>query len=205
MSVHPEGMQAVGGKAEASHVVFIHPLEGWLSLICPYFLLICPSAALSTPSETLLYLCLLWSSCWPRCLLHGSAVICRMLLSPEASHSRPLTFPPGHKPPDSAGSEEQPQRSRHLLPHVLRWNCVHDWQTLTSYPQPKNKDLKCMLYPAGVFMEKPHPLYTHTSSSGFKFSTHQQTPSTTTSTSPQSSLKPNSSINQTGTTHIKCS
>uniref|UniRef100_A0A8C4HMN3 Dispatched RND transporter family member 3 n=1 Tax=Dicentrarchus labrax TaxID=13489 RepID=A0A8C4HMN3_DICLA len=41
---------------------------------------------------------------------------------------------------------------------------------------------------SGVFMEKPHPLYTHTSSSAFKFSTHQQTPSTTTSTAPQSSL-----------------
>ncbi|XP_062274013.1 protein dispatched homolog 3 [Scomber scombrus] len=51
---------------------------------------------------------------------------------------------------------------------------------------------------SGVFMEKPHPLYTHTSSSGFKFSTHQQTLSTTTSTSPRSSLKPNSTINQTG-------
>ncbi|KAI3372432.1 hypothetical protein L3Q82_022919 [Scortum barcoo] len=49
---------------------------------------------------------------------------------------------------------------------------------------------------SGVFMEKPHPLYTHTSA--FKFSTHQQTPSTTTSTAPRSSAKPNSSTNQTG-------
>ncbi|XP_023141339.2 protein dispatched homolog 3 isoform X2 [Amphiprion ocellaris] len=51
---------------------------------------------------------------------------------------------------------------------------------------------------SGVFMEKPHPLNIHTSSSGFKFSTHQQSPSTTTSTSPQSSAKINSSTNQTG-------
>ncbi|XP_044053899.1 protein dispatched homolog 3 [Siniperca chuatsi] len=51
---------------------------------------------------------------------------------------------------------------------------------------------------SGVFMEKPHPLYTHTSSSAFKFSTHQQTPSTTTSTATRSSVKPNSSTNQTG-------
>ncbi|XP_037634369.1 protein dispatched homolog 3 [Sebastes umbrosus] len=51
---------------------------------------------------------------------------------------------------------------------------------------------------SGVFMEKPHPLYTHTSSSAFKFSTHQQTPSTATSTAPRSSVKPNSSTNQTG-------
>uniref|UniRef100_A0A3Q1I8V3 SSD domain-containing protein n=1 Tax=Anabas testudineus TaxID=64144 RepID=A0A3Q1I8V3_ANATE len=41
---------------------------------------------------------------------------------------------------------------------------------------------------SGVFMEKPHPLYTHTSPSAFKFSTHHQTPGTTTSTVPRSSL-----------------
>ncbi|XP_072244292.1 protein dispatched homolog 3 [Leuresthes tenuis] len=51
---------------------------------------------------------------------------------------------------------------------------------------------------SGVFMEKPHPLYSHTSSSGFRFSTHQHNPSTTTSTASQSSVKPNSSTNQTG-------
>lgn len=62
----------------------------------------------------------------------------------------------------------------------------------------QNTSLKCMLCPAGVFMEKPHPLYTHTSSSAFKFSTHQQTSSTSTSTAPRSSVKPNSSTNQTG-------
>ncbi|KAM7416565.1 hypothetical protein PAMA_018565 [Pampus argenteus] len=50
---------------------------------------------------------------------------------------------------------------------------------------------------SGVFMEKPHPLYTHTSSSAFKFSTHQQTLNTTTSTA-RSSLKPNSSTNPSG-------
>ncbi|XP_076586761.1 protein dispatched homolog 3 isoform X1 [Chaetodon auriga] len=50
---------------------------------------------------------------------------------------------------------------------------------------------------SGVFMEKPHPLYTHTSSSAFKFSAHQQNPSTTTSV-PRSSVKPNSSTNQAG-------
>ncbi|XP_059194109.1 protein dispatched homolog 3 [Centropristis striata] len=51
---------------------------------------------------------------------------------------------------------------------------------------------------SGVFMEKPHPLYTHTSASAFKFSTHQQNPSTTTFAAPRSSGKPNSSTNQTG-------
>uniref|UniRef100_UPI0037E850F1 protein dispatched homolog 3 n=1 Tax=Semicossyphus pulcher TaxID=241346 RepID=UPI0037E850F1 len=50
---------------------------------------------------------------------------------------------------------------------------------------------------SGVFMEKPHLLYTHTSSSAFKFSAHQQAQSTT-STSPRSSVKPNYSTNQTG-------
>ncbi|KAM9360979.1 protein dispatched homolog 3 [Symphorus nematophorus] len=51
---------------------------------------------------------------------------------------------------------------------------------------------------SGVFMEKPHPLYTHTPSSAFKFSTHQQTLSTTTFTAPRSSVKPNSNTNHTG-------
>uniref|UniRef100_A0A672IHZ9 Dispatched RND transporter family member 3 n=1 Tax=Salarias fasciatus TaxID=181472 RepID=A0A672IHZ9_SALFA len=41
---------------------------------------------------------------------------------------------------------------------------------------------------SGVFMEKPHPLYTHTSSSAFRFSAHQQNPSTTASTAAQSPL-----------------
>uniref|UniRef100_A0A3B3WWQ4 SSD domain-containing protein n=1 Tax=Poecilia mexicana TaxID=48701 RepID=A0A3B3WWQ4_9TELE len=35
---------------------------------------------------------------------------------------------------------------------------------------------------SGVFMEKPHLLYTHTSQSGLRFSTHQQSQSTTAST-----------------------
>ncbi|XP_042344435.1 protein dispatched homolog 3 isoform X2 [Plectropomus leopardus] len=52
---------------------------------------------------------------------------------------------------------------------------------------------------SGVFMEKPHPLYVHNSSPAFKFSTHQQTASATTSTAPRSSVKPNSSTNRTGT------
>ncbi|XP_028270386.1 protein dispatched homolog 3 [Parambassis ranga] len=51
---------------------------------------------------------------------------------------------------------------------------------------------------SGVFMEKPHPLYTHTSPSAFRFSTHQQGTSTTTSSAPRSSVKPNLSTNQTG-------
>ncbi|XP_029959796.1 protein dispatched homolog 3 [Salarias fasciatus] len=49
---------------------------------------------------------------------------------------------------------------------------------------------------SGVFMEKPHPLYTHTSSSAFRFSAHQQNPSTTASTAAQSPARP--SGNQTG-------
>ncbi|XP_071338651.1 protein dispatched homolog 3 isoform X2 [Trachinotus anak] len=59
---------------------------------------------------------------------------------------------------------------------------------------------------SGVFMEKPHSLYTHTSLSSFKFSTRQQTPSSITSTAPRkTSVKPNSGTNQTGfmlTVHI---
>ncbi|KAM9742834.1 protein dispatched homolog 3 isoform 1-T2 [Menidia menidia] len=51
---------------------------------------------------------------------------------------------------------------------------------------------------SGVFMEKPHQLYAHTSSSGFRFSTHQHNPSTPTSTAPQSSAQANPSTNQTG-------
>ena len=49
-------------------------------------------------------------------------------------------------------------------------------------------------------MEKPHSLYTHSSLSAFKFSTHQQTPSFTASFAPQSSVKPNSGTNHTGKT-----
>ncbi|XP_023273913.1 protein dispatched homolog 3 isoform X1 [Seriola lalandi dorsalis] len=51
---------------------------------------------------------------------------------------------------------------------------------------------------SGVFMEKPHSLYTHTSLSSFKFSTHQHIPSLITSTAPRNSVKPNSGTNQTG-------
>uniref|UniRef100_A0A3Q3LKM6 Dispatched RND transporter family member 3 n=1 Tax=Mastacembelus armatus TaxID=205130 RepID=A0A3Q3LKM6_9TELE len=50
---------------------------------------------------------------------------------------------------------------------------------------------------SGVFMEKPHVLNTHTSSSAFKFSTHLQSPSSMTSIVPWSSGKPNSVTNQT--------
>ncbi|KAM4579021.1 protein dispatched homolog 3 isoform 2-T3 [Fundulus diaphanus] len=51
---------------------------------------------------------------------------------------------------------------------------------------------------SGVFMEKPHQLYTHASSSGLRFSTHQQSPSTTPSTASQNLMKTNPSTNQTG-------
>ncbi|KAM6930648.1 protein dispatched homolog 3 [Xenentodon cancila] len=47
---------------------------------------------------------------------------------------------------------------------------------------------------SGVFMEKPLPLYSHASSSAFRFSTHQHSPRTTAS---QKSVKPNSNTNQT--------
>lgn len=73
-------------------------------------------------------------------------------------------------------------------------------RTHQSASQILNEYLNCMLCPAGVFMEKPHPLYTHTSSSMFKFSTHQQTQSATTSDAHRSSVRPNSSTNQTGKT-----
>ncbi|CAJ1068606.1 protein dispatched homolog 3 [Xyrichtys novacula] len=51
---------------------------------------------------------------------------------------------------------------------------------------------------SGVFMEKPHLLYTHASSTGFKFSTHQQATSTMTSTAARRSVRTNPSTNQTG-------
>ncbi|XP_020512768.2 protein dispatched homolog 3 [Labrus bergylta] len=50
---------------------------------------------------------------------------------------------------------------------------------------------------SGVFMEKPHLLYTHTSSSAFKFSGHQRAPGTMTSSAARSSVRPNLSTNQT--------
>ncbi|XP_032433997.1 protein dispatched homolog 3 isoform X1 [Xiphophorus hellerii] len=50
---------------------------------------------------------------------------------------------------------------------------------------------------SGVFMEKPHLLYTHTSSSGLRFSTHQQSQSTTASTVSQTSMKTSPSTNNT--------
>lgn len=53
-----------------------------------------------------------------------------------------------------------------------------------------------VLHPAGVFMEKPHPLYTHTSS--FKFSTHPQSPGA--SNIHHSSVRPDSSTNETSKT-----
>ncbi|XP_056274431.1 protein dispatched homolog 3 [Pseudoliparis swirei] len=51
---------------------------------------------------------------------------------------------------------------------------------------------------SGVFMEKPHLLYSHASSSAFKFSTRQQTQSASTFSSPRRLGKPSSSTNQTG-------
>ncbi|PWA19700.1 hypothetical protein CCH79_00006861 [Gambusia affinis] len=50
---------------------------------------------------------------------------------------------------------------------------------------------------SGVFMEKPHLLYTHTSSSGLRFSTHQQSQSTTASTVSQTTMKTSPSTNNT--------
>ncbi|AWP06850.1 putative patched domain-containing protein 2 [Scophthalmus maximus] len=50
---------------------------------------------------------------------------------------------------------------------------------------------------SGVFMERPHSLYSHASLSAFKISTHQQTQSST-SNVPRSSVKPDSGANQTG-------
>lgn len=55
-----------------------------------------------------------------------------------------------------------------------------------------------MLCPAGVFMEKPHPLPTHAPSSAFLYSTHQQRPSRKTPTAAPSEVKQNSLANQTG-------
>ncbi|XP_028314353.1 protein dispatched homolog 3 [Gouania willdenowi] len=51
---------------------------------------------------------------------------------------------------------------------------------------------------SGVFMEKPHPLYTHTPPSTFRVSTHRQNKSMTTLHASQSSVKTNASSNQTG-------
>ncbi|XP_029366152.1 protein dispatched homolog 3 [Echeneis naucrates] len=50
---------------------------------------------------------------------------------------------------------------------------------------------------SGVFMEKPHSLYPHASLPSFKFSTHQQAPSSTTSVAPCNSTK-HSANNKTG-------
>ncbi|XP_037537034.1 protein dispatched homolog 3 [Nematolebias whitei] len=50
---------------------------------------------------------------------------------------------------------------------------------------------------SGVFMEKPHLLFGHSSSSGFRFSTHQHSPSTTSSTFSKKMLKVNPNTNQT--------
>ncbi|XP_034025858.1 protein dispatched homolog 3 [Thalassophryne amazonica] len=50
---------------------------------------------------------------------------------------------------------------------------------------------------SGVFMEKPCPLYTHTTSSAQRFSARQQNPSMSASSARQSSVKPNTSTNQT--------
>ncbi|XP_061623324.1 protein dispatched homolog 3 [Phyllopteryx taeniolatus] len=52
---------------------------------------------------------------------------------------------------------------------------------------------------SGVFMEKPHSLYSHTPSLTFRMSAHQQTRSTAaTSAAPLNTAAQNSSINQTG-------
>lgn len=53
-----------------------------------------------------------------------------------------------------------------------------------------------VLRPAGVFMEKPHSLYPHTTS--FKFSTHPQSPGA--SNVRRSSTRRDSSTNETSTT-----
>lgn len=55
-----------------------------------------------------------------------------------------------------------------------------------------------MLCPAGVFMEKPHPLPTHAPSSAFLYPTHQQRPSRTTPAAAPSEVKQDSLANQTG-------
>lgn len=55
-----------------------------------------------------------------------------------------------------------------------------------------------MSCPAGVFMEKPHPLPTHAPSSAFLYPTHQQRPSRTTPTAAPSGVKQDSLTNQTG-------
>lgn len=55
-----------------------------------------------------------------------------------------------------------------------------------------------MSCPAGVFMEKPHPLPTHAPSSAFLYPTHQQRPSRTTATAAPSGVKQDSLTNQTG-------
>lgn len=70
-----------------------------------------------TPSSLPLFITLPLST---RRLPATAALVCRLLLPPEAGHSCAHPLPPGHQPPDPAGSEEQPQRSGYLLPHVLR-------------------------------------------------------------------------------------
>uniref|UniRef100_A0A3Q3VNU6 DUF7023 domain-containing protein n=1 Tax=Mola mola TaxID=94237 RepID=A0A3Q3VNU6_MOLML len=81
------------------------------------------------------------------CLFTGSPLICWVLLSPEAGHSRTPSFPPGH-----------------------------NLQTLLDLRSNlSGQGISCPTC-SGVFMEKPHRPYTHMSSSAFKFSTHPQAP-----------------------------
>uniref|UniRef100_A0A3Q3W511 DUF7023 domain-containing protein n=1 Tax=Mola mola TaxID=94237 RepID=A0A3Q3W511_MOLML len=102
------------------------------------------------------------------CLFTGSPLICWVLLSPEAGHSRTPSFPPGH-----------------------------NLQTLLDLRSNlSGQGISCPTC-SGVFMEKPHRPYTHMSSSAFKFSTHPQAPSTTTSNAHHGSAGPNLSTNQT--------
>lgn len=161
-------------------------------------LLMGPSAALSTPSD-LPMIC--------HCLPVGPGVFLLLLLLSAGCCCllRPATHAPLLFRQDTNLQTLLALRSNLSGQGISCPMCSGETAALMLYrapvslPDPK-KYPNCMLCPAGVFMEKPHPLYTHTSSSAFKFSTHQQTPSATTSNARGSSVRPNLSSNQTGET-----
>uniref|UniRef100_A0AAQ6A1X6 SSD domain-containing protein n=1 Tax=Amphiprion ocellaris TaxID=80972 RepID=A0AAQ6A1X6_AMPOC len=104
-------------------------------------------AALSTPSVPPLCLCLLLSSCRP-----GVFLLVLLFSAGCCCLLRPATHAP------------------------LLFRQDTNLQTLLALRSNlSGQGISCPMC-SGVFMEKPHPLNIHTSSSGFKFSTHQQSP-----------------------------
>lgn len=197
ISVHPEGIQDVKWKSRRLSWT-IHPPTSGLTVIDP--------CSCSVPQLLYLLHQTLLSAIVYHCLPARPGVFllvlllsagCCCLLRP-ATHA-PLLFRPDTNLQTLLALRSNLSGQGISCPMCSGETVMEKYSSVT--PHKKNKYLKCMLCPAGVFMEKPHPLYSHTSPSAFKFSTHQQTPSATTSTVPRSSVKTNSSTKQTGKTH----